>query len=180
VGGDYVVPVENDSPWIPRLLVRRSTESGELVSAFLSVLAPYEEHSQITAITRLPLTNRKGEPFPETFVALQIDLADGRRDVLMFADPENAARLRPAWPSSRLLVQPELGLRSTADMTFARFSPDGRIERLTLCGGEYFRRGNLVVRLREAVGAYEIDFSSGAPVVLTGDPDNLLRVSGLD
>jgi hypothetical protein len=179
-GGNQVWPVENEDPWINGVMVRRRAEEAPLVSTFVAVMDPYVATPRLTSIRRLGLETRAGVAFPDTYVAVEMEDCSGRRDLIVCADPENAAALAPSWQTDRLVVQPDWDVRTTADTTFVRLSPDGRIERLSLCGGKYFRRGNLVVRLREAVGSYEIDFSSGAPVVLTGDPDNLLRVSGLD
>ena len=64
--------------WIPTVVVRRRSSEGPLTSTFVSVLEPYEGQRFVREIRRLP------EAGDET-VAIEVRLADGRRDVIRSA-----------------------------------------------------------------------------------------------
>ena len=69
-----------DEAWIPRLMVRRQSSEAPLVSTFVSVIEPYEGTSKIASVRRVPLKA------PDTYVGLEVTLADGRRDLIYSAD----------------------------------------------------------------------------------------------
>ena len=75
--------------WIPRVIVRRRTDQPPLASTFVSVIEPYEKQPLITQIRRLELATDEGQPCPDSDVALELRLADGRRDVWVAINAEN-------------------------------------------------------------------------------------------
>ena len=72
----------NAEAWVPRLMVRRSG-SEPLESTFLCVLEPHGGQSGIAHARRLPLEIESGEPCPDSHVALEVTLADGRQDLIV-------------------------------------------------------------------------------------------------
>ena len=68
--------------WIPTVMVRRQSKQGPLESTFVSVLEPYQNKPLIQSIQRLPLEGPAGD----LLVAIQVQLADGRRDLITLTD----------------------------------------------------------------------------------------------
>ena len=92
--------------WIPRVLVRRQGPP-PLASTFVGIIEPYERVPHIAGIHRLPLETPEGEAYPDSNVALEVCLADGRRDLIVCADVENPLGLRPSFAESGVMVQRE-------------------------------------------------------------------------
>ena len=125
----------NDEAWIPRVMVRRQAEQGDLVSTFVGVYEPYEGTSLIADICRLPLVTESGELCPDTCAAVEVRLVDGRRDLLVSID--NAQVL------SDSVVQETWGLRVRGDLCWVRKGAAGDIERIVLCNGSNLHIDNI-------------------------------------
>jgi hypothetical protein len=119
----------NDEAWIPRLMVRRQNEDGDLVSTFVGIIEPYEGTTQIADITRLPLVTESCDVCPDTCVAVEIQMVDGRRDILVVVD---AGSLQGP---SEIVRQEAWGLRLVGKICFARKGQKGDIVRVALCQG---------------------------------------------
>ncbi len=78
----------NDETWIPRVLTRRRAGEAPLTSTFVAVIEPYAGASRIAAIRRVALRSSDGGEHPDADVAIEVELADGRRDVIVAVDPE--------------------------------------------------------------------------------------------
>lgn len=117
----------NEVAWVPRLMVRRQSETGELDSTFVGVCEPYEDTPQIKAVKRLPLMGKNGEVCSDASVAVEVLLADGRRDLLVVIDDEgvNGTWIQEAW-----------GLRLSGKVCWVRKSLNGDIEGGALCQGD--------------------------------------------
>lgn len=98
----------NREAWIPRIMVRRRGEA-PLATTFVGIIEPYEHSSRIAAVRRLPLEAPSGEAYPDSYVALEVRLVDGRRDLIVCADVENPLGLRPSFAESGVMVQQEWG-----------------------------------------------------------------------
>jgi hypothetical protein len=114
--------------WIPRLIVRRQADEAPLASTFVAVIEPYAGSHKIAGIRRLPLETPDGERVPDGNVALEICLADGRRDLLVALDIENPLALSPGWDEGRGVVQPEWGVRVEGELCWLRLNGDGSRE----------------------------------------------------
>ncbi|NUM54015.1 MAG: heparinase II/III family protein [Candidatus Hydrogenedentes bacterium] len=66
------------SEWVPRVMVRRKTESAPLESTFVSVIEPYEGKSKIAAIRRWTSS------VPDSTPCIEIERSDGTTDVVLF------------------------------------------------------------------------------------------------
>jgi hypothetical protein len=73
-----------DGEWIPALMARRQAERGSLDSVFVSILEPYREAPAVASARRLPAAPGA--------VALEVTLADGRRDVWIAPGSGGATR----------------------------------------------------------------------------------------
>ena len=120
----------NEEAWIPCVLVRRQGKEGPLVSTFVSVIEPYEGRSKITRVRRLSLETFQGEAYPDSWVAVEIELNDGRRDLLVAIDVEDPLGLSPA--GDRVMVQREWGLHLDGEICLIRRDAAGQIGRIAL------------------------------------------------
>ena len=96
---------ERGVTWLPKVIVRRQASAGSdrpLESTFVSVMQPYETMPTVMRATRLDLAGLEGRPVGDTHVAVELELADGRRDLVVARDPEAMqTTLRvPAWDIS--------------------------------------------------------------------------------
>ena len=133
----------NDEAWIPEIIVRRKSDTEPLTSTFVGVIEPYYKQSNIASIRRLPLETPKGEAFPDSNVAVEITLTDGRKDVLICADAENPLGLSPSLATAGTLVQKETGISLDGEMCLVRFTKSGEVDRVVLCKGKSVRIGAL-------------------------------------
>ena len=163
-GGYYV----NNEAWVPRVLARRTGKGAPLASTFVAVLEPYEKKSNIASMRRLtplsPPLVRGDEGGSD--VAVEVVLADGRRDLIVAVDSENPS-------SRRLLTVKEWGLATDCELCMVRFSADGSVERVVLCQGRYVGVADTAVKLKAKADFVEISFDGGRPKVESGDVDAL-------
>ena len=115
-----------EEAWIPRVMVRRRGAAEPLASAFVGLIEPYEGRPFIGSARRLPLANAAGEAFPDGFVALEVRLADGRRDLFLSVDAENPLGLGPSRGVDKTVVQKELGLRTDAEFALRASARTGK------------------------------------------------------
>ncbi len=138
VKGGYNADAE---AWIPRALVRRRAEGeSKLESTFVAVIEPYEGQSAVASIERLPLAGPQGETLGDSHVALLVTLTDGRRDLILARDPEDAA-------VSETSVNTAKPLQTDADLCFARFNAEGVVEHVSLCNASRFKAGDTTLAL---------------------------------
>ena len=140
--------------WIPRIMVRRQGDADPLASTFVGVIEPYEGASSIAGIRRLRLETKDGTAFPEANVAVEVELVDGRRDLIVLADVENAQGVQPGFSDAGVLVQPDWGLRLEGEACWVRRRANGSVERVVLCKGKSVRVGDVV--LEEEVEFVEV------------------------
>jgi hypothetical protein len=135
VVGGYEV---NEEVWIPRLMVRRRAEASAgapLASTFVAVIEPHDGESRIASIRRLPLVTADGRPYADSNVAIEVGLADGRADLFISADAENALGLRPSLAADTVLVQKDWGIRLEGELCLARRNAAGGVDSTVACGG---------------------------------------------
>ncbi|MGZ4963102.1 MAG: heparinase II/III domain-containing protein [Limisphaerales bacterium] len=78
--------------WIPCLITRKAG-AAPLSSTFVSVLEPFERHSAIKRISRLPLHEFLDKPASEGDIGLCIEFNSGDRDYIIAADSSNGKHL---------------------------------------------------------------------------------------
>jgi oligo-alginate lyase len=132
-----------DQAWVPRVIVRRRTQQAPLRSTFVSVIEPYEKHSKIAAVRRLPLETAEGKPCGESHVAVEVRLADGRRDVLIALDSGSAPTATAS--AVGLVVQKETGVRLDGQFGWIRFDASGKLQHAAVCCGKSLEVAGLVV-----------------------------------
>lgn len=148
----------NEEAWIPTLVVRRRSTGDALSSTFISIIEPYEGKSAIARIRRLGMETRDGAAFPEANVAIEIVLSDGRRDLLVAADVENPLGLTPSKAGRGVLVQPDWGVRTDAELCLVRLTPSGEVEHIALAKGKFAAMGDTMLSLEETTDFAESHF----------------------
>ena len=164
-----------EESWIPCIAAMRQSREAPLASTFLSVIEPYEGKSAVKAVRRLPLETLSGAPYPDSHVAVEIVLADGRTDLIAAADVEDALqgayasdppsapghRARPVYSEHNALVQKDWNLRLQGEMCWVRRGRDGSIERIALCRGRSMAVGNVSVEMKAQTEFVELDMRPG-------------------
>lgn len=159
----------NDEAWIPTVMVRRRSEEAPLASAFAGIIESYEDKSNIVGIRRLSLETREGSLYPDSNAAVEVELADGRRDLLISADIENPLGLSPSKSENDVLVQKDWNLRSDAELCMVRRDSDGEVARIVLCRGSFVSVGDVMVRLKEPTDFAEMEFADGRASIVSGE-----------
>ncbi len=138
--------------WIPRVLVRRQNaqDAPPLESTFVGVLEPYEGNRFITAIRRHPMQTPEGLALGDTHAAIEIELADGRRDILMVRDRHDTSATRVAAKAN-----PET--RTDGEIALVRLNPGGQVVYTALCGGSSLESGDHLLNLEGIAEFHEID-----------------------
>jgi len=166
----------NAETWIPRVMVRRQGEKAPLASTFVAIIEPYEKTSNIARIRRLPLETPSGATYPDTNVAIEIQLADGRRDLIVAADAENPLGLRPSRAKESVLVQNNIQLRLDGELCMIRQDQTNKM-RIALCRGKSVTIAEQAVRLKSVVDYIEIFFDNHhRPTIVSGNPDLIAEI----
>ena len=156
--------------WIPRLMVRRRTDTVPLVSTFVSIIEPYEGSSNIASILRLQLMKESGSPFDDSYSAVEVMLTDGRRDVIIASD----AKKSPV--GEMKIVRSEQEVQFDGDLCFVRCNSRGLVTCVAMCGGSELSCGDLVVTLNEGAGFVELRVDGNRVTVVAGERSNIRRV----
>ena len=155
--------------WIPTVMVRRQSENAPLASTFVAVIEPYEKQSGIRRIRRLPLETRDGTPYPDPNVAIEVQLTDGRCDLLIAPDVENPLGLTPSKAGRGILAQKDWNLRTDAELCLVRRSSSGEIERIAVCRGSFARVGDVMLRLKKPTDFVEVQLAGGQASIVAGE-----------
>ncbi len=164
----------SEEMWVPRIMTRRQSDTAPLASTFVGIVEPYETQSQIAAIRRLDLTDEQGHPLPEPCVAVEITLADGRKDLIISANHEpadekhladekepanekktaaGAARGHSATPPT--VVQPDWHLSAQANLIFVRLDSAGQLQHIAACRARRIKIADQDIRLKETPAFFE-------------------------
>jgi len=142
----------------------------------VDVIEPYEGCSNVARIRRLPLETVDGQPYADNCVAIEIQLSDGRRDLLVSADVEDPLGLTPSLSQDSRLAQKEWRLVTDAELCWLRLNAAGEVERVALCRGSEVRVKDVVLRLKKPTDFVEIRFDAGVPSLVSGNPDDVLEI----
>lgn len=148
--------------WIPTVLTRRRSPIAPLESTFAAIIEPYERESKIKSIRRVPLCD-------ESDAAVEVVLKDGRRDLLIAADPgfSNA--------NSRVLTQNDNGIQTDAELALVRYGPQGGVQRIVFCKGSFVRVGSLSVESRTDFA--EVEFNGESHSVASGEESVTIKMN---
>ncbi len=157
--------------WIPGVLVRRRAGKPPLASTFVGVLEPYEVKSSLAAVRRLDLEDSDGKPCPDGEVGIEIQLADGRTDVLLSKNIEGQAS-----SSSRLCVEKGGNVRFDGELCLIRSNAAGQPEQVLFCRGKSLRAGDVSVQAKDDQASFEIDLKQPDAPIVSGSADAVERI----
>jgi hypothetical protein len=166
----------NEEAWIPCVMVRRQASEGPLASTFVTIIEPYEGTSNIARIRRLPLETPEGASFSDENAAVEIQLANGPRDLFVAVDAENPLGLSPSRGSQNALVQKEWDLRLDGELCMVRRDAAGEIKRIVLCRGNSVSIGDVVLKLKRDTDFVEVSFDEGRASVVSGQPEDVQEI----
>ena len=160
--------------WIPRLMVRRRVDEAPLSSTFVGVLEPYERQPLLQSVRRLELTTAAGSACGPADVALEIQLADGRRDVLVALDTDV-----PGSAERRMgpVVVPGLDITVAGSFAWIRYDAQGVPQRLFLGQGMSLEVGNLRLKRTQDEGWTEVDLGQAAAPIVSGNLADVQEVA---
>lgn len=78
-----------ESAWVPRIMVRRKSDTPPLDSTFVSIIEAHDGASKITGITRFAVARDNGAT-SESLVGLEVNLTNGRTDSLLINTADGA------------------------------------------------------------------------------------------
>jgi oligo-alginate lyase len=156
--------------WIPSVLVRRRSAQGPLASTFAGVLEPCEGKPKLKSIRRLELHDPAGKPCPDSFVAVETQLADGSRDLFISANVESNAAL----PAS--VTERATGAVFDGDLCLVRLDKSNRPKRVLFCRGRSLRIGDLMVRAKDAQASFELDLDRRDSPVVAGPAEAVAAI----
>ncbi len=136
--------LETKEAWIPCSITRK-TGPAPLSSTFVSVLEPFEKKSAIKNIKRLPL--------PDDHVAIEVELANGNRDLILASGCTNA----------------DWQIEFSGDLCWLRRNKAGQTTRLALAKSSSFHDSSVSVQSTRNADFVELDLSGKQPHVLRGD-----------
>lgn len=159
----------NNEEWIPRIVTRRQSAEGPLASTFVAVIEPYERKSNVKSIRRLAIQTADGEIYADNCAAVEVRLADNRRDLLLSMDVENPLGRKPA---AGVAVQKDWDLHTDAELCLVRKNAYGRISRVVICRGSFLEIGDTSIKLNGKPEFTEIAIEGGKTRMLSGNPDD--------
>ena len=160
----------NETAWIPRVMVRRQSDDEPLASAFVGVIEAYEGAPAVSGVRRLSMEGEIERGRQLTDVGVEIDLADGRRDVILARDVENTVR------DGGQMVRSDWSMRTDGELCMVRRGADGSVSRIAFCNGKSLRAGDTALDFEERTEYAEVGFESGSPEILAGSGDLIQQV----
>jgi hypothetical protein len=159
--------------WIPRIMVRRRSDEAPLASTFIAVIEPYDNQPNVRRVRRCSLQGLDGLNWPDPHVAVEVQLADGRKDLLIAADVENPMGVTPVWQETAMMVQKDAGIKFQGELCWVRWNADGRLSRIAVCRGQSVSIGTVTIVLKKKTDFIEIRFGANRADIVTGPQQNI-------
>ncbi|MBC8218745.1 MAG: heparinase II/III family protein [Planctomycetes bacterium] len=159
--------------WIPRIMVRRSSEQAPLASTFVAVIEPYDGQSNIRHVRRCSLRGRDGLNWPDTHVAVEVQLVDGRKDIIIAADVENPMGLTPDWQETAVMVPDGTDVRFRGELCWVRWDSDGSVSRIAICRGQSISTETVSIGLKVITEFIEVHFDDNHAKIVAGSQENV-------
>jgi hypothetical protein len=159
--------------WIPRIMVRRRSEQAPLASTFVAVIEPYDGHSNIRHVRRSSLRGDDGLNWPDAHVAVEVQLADGRKDLIIAADVENPMGLTPGWQETATVVQDDTHVRLKGELCWVRWGADGSVSRIAICRSQSISTETVTIGLKAKTDFIEAHFDENHAKIGAGPQKNV-------
>jgi hypothetical protein len=141
-----------DGEWIPALMARRQAERGPLESVFVSILEPYRDAP--------PVASARSLQAGPGAVALEVALADGRRDVWVAPGPVRATEAVDLTGGQRVTFD--------GDLLFLRLDRAGAPTEVATCGARTVRVGAWELQASGEGSLLELSFHGSAATLRSG------------
>jgi len=145
--------------YIPCVMVQRKSDQGVLQSTFVSVIEHYKYQKQISQARRLELHSLDDQNYPESNVALEITLADGRKDIFITADVENPLNQNPSLSENEYLIQKDNAIKLEGELCLLRFNANNEMENISLSRSRSVSIGAKTIRPDVPVEYLEVDLT---------------------
>ena len=143
--------------WIPSMVTRRTGVDTLLASDFVSILQPYRSEPFITSCKRLIVN--------EGIIAVEIHLADGRRDILITGGSEIQT------------IEINAGdggiIRFNGDLAFLRWNRSGLLSYISLVQSQTLSVDGWIINLQPENGNIELQTDEGEVILKHGKPDDI-------
>ncbi len=163
--------------WVPRVMTRRQSETDGLASTFVSVIEPYEGRPSIVGIKRLDLGSEFGKDVTDPSVAVEVRLADGRKDLLVAADVEVFLGTRFVPENPPTVTQTDWQASVQGSLALVRTDSAGQVERIAMCRGNSIRIGDVNVQLKKSTDFIELVFKDGKASVSSGQKEAVENIT---
>jgi hypothetical protein len=104
---------------------------------------------------------------------VEVQLADGRKDLLITTDVENPLGLTPSWKDTAIMIQKETGIRFKGEVCWVRWDNEERIERVVICRGRSILVVTVNIELKVKTDFVEIRFDDDRAEVAAGPQENI-------
>jgi len=159
--------------WIPRIMVRRRADQAPLASTFVAVLEPYDSQSNIRNVRRFRLRGGDGLEWPDAHVGLEVQLADGRKDLIIAADVENPMGLTPGWHETAIMVHDHMDVEFQGELCWVRWDAGGSVSRIAICRGRSISIETVAIGLKTRTDFIEAHFDENRVKIVTGPQKNV-------
>ncbi|HWB53565.1 MAG TPA: heparinase II/III family protein [Tepidisphaeraceae bacterium] len=157
----------NEQVWVPRVMVRHTGGEG-LETNYVNLIEPFDGKTGAAVKDASRLMLKQGDhDAGDSSVALHVNLADGRNDLLISDDSDAA------------VVQPDEKVTTDAKLAMLRRDSAGLPQMLSFCNGTEFDTDDL--KLHTAPGVFvQISFGSNGAKLIRGNAKDitLLELGG--
>ena len=127
-----------DEQWVPTLVTRKRG-TAPLATTFVAVIEPFAQTPSIASVRRLDLVGADGAVCPDSIVAIEVTLQDGRQDLVIATDPHGPVR-QEGW-----IIQSDWGIKTDGETALVRRDAAGRTLHVTLAHGSFLEAGSIRV-----------------------------------
>lgn len=143
--------------WIPRILSRKEKkDEGLLQTAFAGVIEPYTGKPKLHAVKRLDLFYGSGIAASEADVAIQIDHADGKSDLIVSIDVDDPAGHKNK-SGTLNIIQKDWDVCTDCELVMIRKSNNTHVVKIVLCKGSFIRIGDINIKSATHIDFREVD-----------------------
>lgn len=157
----------NVEAWIPHVMVRRTGDE-PLSSTFVGIIEPYVARPAIKRSSRLDLTTLNGVAYPDSHVAVEVELKDGHKDLFIAADVEDPLVCTPVYDPRNAFVSDEHALVFSGEVCFVRLSAAGNVQQVALGRASSVKIGRLEVEVQPGTEYVEIVLEADHARVVSG------------
>jgi len=167
----------SDEAWLPSLVVRNHSDAAPLATNFVGILEPFETAPLVRGVKRYDVNDRQSVRYSDMNVALEVELVNGSRDIVVAMDAENPLAAAPSLPTEKCARVPAWNLETDAELCCVRVNRERQVQSIAFARGRYVECAGASLSLTRPADFFEITVDNGRPVVLTGDEADIERFS---